>query len=123
VFQRDIALDPKASRIPGEVRDRNAIVENVVNPAHALRSGFDVEGCLEKPLIIAVARAEHHPMLSQANWRAVGVGRDMFHSQNCHALSMECRAIEWSYISRCESVRRLNPDGLQYSEPNHNQGA
>jgi hypothetical protein len=35
----------------------------------------------------------------------------MFHSQNCHALSMECPAIEWSYISRCETARRLTPDG------------
>jgi hypothetical protein len=123
VFQRDIALDPKASRIPREVRNRNAIVEDVVNPAHALRSGFNIEGRVEKPLILAVARAEHHPMLSQANWRAIGVGRDMFHSQNCHPLSMECPAIEWSFISRCEATRRLTPDGRQYSEPNHNQGA
>ena len=28
-------------------------------------------------------------MLSQANWRAIGVGRDMLYSQNCHVLSIE----------------------------------
>jgi hypothetical protein len=93
VFQRDIALDPKASCIFREVRNRNAIIEDVVNPAYALGSGFNIEGCVEKPLIIAVARAEHHPMLPQANRHDIGVGRDMFHSQNCHALSVECRPI------------------------------
>jgi hypothetical protein len=98
VLQLDIALDPKASRISREVHNRNAIVEDVVNPAHASGTGLDIEGRLEKPLIVAVARAEHHPMLSQANWRGIGVGRDMFHSQNCHAPSIECRAIGWSYI-------------------------
>ena len=57
VFQLDVALDPKASCVSGEVRDRDAIVEDVVNPAHALRSGFNIEGRVEKPLILAVARS------------------------------------------------------------------
>jgi hypothetical protein len=99
VLQRDVALDAKASCISGEVRDRDAIVEDIVNPAQTLGPRIDVERRLEKPLIVAVARAQHHPVLRQANGLGVGVGRDVFDCQNCHSLSIERRALERSIAS------------------------
>jgi hypothetical protein len=93
VLQGDVALDPKAACVSGEVRDCDAIVEDVVNPAQAVGPWLDLERRIEKPLIVAVARAEHHPMLSEADGFGVGVGGNVFYSQNCHALSIEFRAV------------------------------
>ncbi len=48
-----------ASDFADTVRNRNAIVEDVVEPAKPVWTGFDVEPRFEKRLIVAVALAEH----------------------------------------------------------------
>jgi hypothetical protein len=50
--------------------------------------GFNIEPGIEKPLILAAARAQHHPVLSQPNGRDIGVGRHMIDRQYRHSLSM-----------------------------------
>jgi hypothetical protein len=53
--------------VPAETGNRHAIVEHVVNPVQPGRLGTDFEGSAEKSLIVAISRAEHHPVLSKAN--------------------------------------------------------
>src|SRR5277367_6652732 len=58
------------------------------NPSEAMGLGFNFEPGLEKPLILAAARAQHHPVLSQPDGRGIGVGRHMIDRQYRHSLSM-----------------------------------
>ena len=88
MFKRDVALDPEASGLPPEVGDGDGIVEDVVNPSETMGLGFNFEPGIEKPLILAAARAQHHPVLSQPNGRNIGVGRHMVDRQYRHSLSM-----------------------------------
>jgi hypothetical protein len=57
VLERQIALHPEALRHAGEIRNRHAIVEHVVNPAQVMGPRFDIERSVEKALIVAVAWA------------------------------------------------------------------
>jgi hypothetical protein len=53
-----------------------------------MRLGFNFEAGPDKPLILAAARAQHHPVLSQPDRRGIGVGRHMIDRQYRHSLSM-----------------------------------
>jgi hypothetical protein len=77
VLQCDVVLDLQAPGLSGKVGNRDTIVEDVVNPAKPVRTRLNLEARFEKPLIVAVARAEHHPMLSQAHGRGIGIGREI----------------------------------------------
>ena len=105
VLERNGVLDLEAPGFSDKVRNRNAIVEDVVDPTKPVRTRLNLEGRLEKPLIIAVARAEHDPMLTQAHGRSIGVGREMFHSQNRHVFAIE-------FLSRAPAARTLAERGI-----------
>ena len=79
VLQCKTALDPEARCTSREVRDCYTIVEDVVDPPQSLRAGLNIESCFDEPLIVAIARAQHHPVLSQPDGRGVRVGGDMFY--------------------------------------------
>ena len=88
VLERDVVLDLEAPGFSGKVRDRNAIVEGVVDPAKAVRTRLNLEARFEKPLIVAVAWAEHHSVLAQAHGRGIGIGREMSYREDGHARSI-----------------------------------
>ena len=85
MLERDGALDFETPGLAGEVGNRNAIVEDVVNPAEPVRTRRDLEARMEQPLIVAVARAQHHPMLAEPHRRCIGIGREMSYRENGHA--------------------------------------
>ncbi len=87
VLERDLVLDREAPGLAGKVGDGDAIVENVVDPAKPVRTGLDVEACVQQPLVVAVARTQHHPMLAKPHRGGVGVGREMPYCQDGHARS------------------------------------
>src|SRR5208337_4532186 len=53
VLERDVVLDDESPGLSDEVGNRNAIVEDIVNPAKPVRTGFDLEARLEKTLVVA----------------------------------------------------------------------
>ena len=79
VLERDGVLDAEAAGLADKVGDGDAIVENVVDPAKPVRTGLDVEACVQQPLVVAVARTQHHPMLAEPHGDGIGVGREMPH--------------------------------------------
>ena len=93
VLHGDGVLDLQAPGFSGKIRNRNAIVEDVVNPAKPVRTGRNLEARLEKPLIVAVARAEHHSVLAQAHGRCIGIGREMSYREDGHERLIGCRSV------------------------------
>jgi hypothetical protein len=61
-----------------------------LNPAKPVRPRLDLEARLQKPLVVAVARAQHHSMLAKPHRGFVRIGGHMFDGENRHE-----RSIEW----------------------------
>ena len=55
-------------------------------------AGIDVEACIQQPLVVAVARTQHHPVLAKPNRGGIGVSREMPHRQDSHAAPIEFRS-------------------------------
>ena len=69
---------------PREPRDRDAIAEHVVHPAQSTGSGVIDEPRFDQPLVIAVARAQHHAVLAERHRLLVAVGRDVADGEKLH---------------------------------------
>src|SRR5215213_516831 len=65
MFQFYRVLKPEFRRPPSEFSQGYAIAEGIMDPPHAGRSRTDVQGGIEKPLVVAIAGPEHHPVLAQ----------------------------------------------------------
>ena len=67
-----------------EPRQRDAIAERVVDPVEMGRLGRDAKPRVDQPLVIAVARPEHHAVLAERDRPAVAVGGDVANRENGH---------------------------------------
>ena len=76
----------RAERVAAEIRDGDTIVEHVVDPVEPRGLRFDRQIRTEEPLIVAVARPEHHAVLTQSDRSGVGVGRHMSYRQDRHEI-------------------------------------
>src|SRR3954464_6423366 len=85
------ALEAQLARAAREARDRDAVAEDVVDPAELSRLGGDVQPRLEEPLVVALARAQQHPVLAEGDRLPVAVGRHVADGANRHG-----RATPWS---------------------------
>src|SRR5208337_725483 len=59
---------------------------------------------LEKTLVVAVARAQHHAMLAKPHRRSIGVGRQMLYCEDGHASSIEFQSVTQTSDVGPESV-------------------
>src|SRR5216684_1411655 len=71
-----------------EARDGDAIAEDVVYPAQIRRLRRDSDRRLDQPLIIAVARPEHDPVLAQGDRPLVAVGGDVVDVEDWHGTGL-----------------------------------
>jgi hypothetical protein len=51
-----------------------------------IRLGRDDQPGFDQPLVVAVARPKHHPVVAQGDRPAVAVGGDVTNRQNCHGV-------------------------------------
>ncbi|MNL66252.1 hypothetical protein D3C87_1906860 [compost metagenome] len=71
----------------GDIDQRDAIAENIVNPADGRRLRKDIEAAAQKRLVETVARAEHQPVLAEMHRPFVMVGCDVADGENRHPAS------------------------------------
>ena len=77
MIESDRAVEAQHVVPPLEARQRDAVAEHVVQPAQRDRLRLDDQPRLDQPLIVAVARPEHHAMLAERDRLAVAIGRDV----------------------------------------------
>ena len=86
MVEADVALEPKLGRLVREARDGDAVAEDIVDPPQSARRGIYLDPGVEEPLIIAVARPEHDPVLTEGDWLLVAVGRDVPDREKRHLI-------------------------------------
>src|SRR5689334_16606091 len=92
MVETDRALEPQFLSPAREAGDRDAIAEDVVDPAQLGWFWRDHEPRLEQLLVVAVARPEHHPMLAKRDRLLVGIGRHVPDGQKSHRPDTETHA-------------------------------
>ena len=85
MVEQDIAVEGQRVRLLAEAGDGDAIAEHVVDPAQIHRLGRDPEPYVDQPLVIALLRPEHHPVLPEGDRMPVAVGRDVADRKPWHA--------------------------------------
>ena len=65
VIEPDVCHETQFVARAVEIDYRNAVSENVVDPANLFRLGVDEQGVIQKSLIETVARPEHQPVLAE----------------------------------------------------------
>src|ERR1700733_7974479 len=65
MLDADGALDAQLLCAPRKPGDPDVIAESVLNEAQAPRLRTDVEVRVDQALIVAVARSQHHPVLTE----------------------------------------------------------
>jgi hypothetical protein len=58
-----------------------------MDPVDPIRLGRDDQPGFDQPLVVAVARPKHHPVVAQGDRPAVAVGGDVTNRQNCHGVA------------------------------------
>ena len=84
VIKPDPALEAKLLGSVREACDRDAVPKHIVHPMQRRRFGRDGDGGLDQPLVVAVARPEHDPMLTKCDWLAIAVGCDVADREDRH---------------------------------------
>src|SRR6202050_1617011 len=85
VFKSNGAFDIDMRARYIKIEERDAVAEYVMNPPKASGLRRDRQIRMQKPLIEAVARTKHQPMLSEADWPLVPVLRQVSNDKNGHA--------------------------------------
>ena len=80
------ALEPQFRRPRLEPRQRDAVAERVVDPVDVRRLRRDAQARVDQPLVVAVARAEHHAMVAERDRPAIAVGGDVTDREDGHGL-------------------------------------
>jgi hypothetical protein len=82
MLQGDHAVESKPSRRAIEIRDRDGVVEHIMQPVQIRRLRRDVQARPDEAEIMAFARAEHHPMLTQFHRLRIVIRREVTHRQH-----------------------------------------
>ena len=69
----------------GKARDADTVAERIVGEAQARRLRRDLERRGEQPLVMPLARREHHAMLAERHRLAVAVGGDVADAVDRHS--------------------------------------
>ena len=81
-LDREPVFDRQRRPSAGKRRDGDAIIERVVKPTEPPRLRVDVELRRQQPLIVAVARTHHHPVVAKLDRPRVAVDGQMADVQN-----------------------------------------
>src|SRR5690348_15861590 len=84
MIEPDDALETQLLRPPREPRKCDAVAEHVMKPSDIHRFGGNGQLTVEQPLIMAVARPQHHAMFAECDRLLVAVGRDVADGQDRH---------------------------------------
>ena len=82
MIEGDAAFEGQGLGAAGERRHRDAVAEHVEQPAQARGLRGDAEGRLDQALVVAVARAEHDPMLAERDRAAIAIDRAVTDGQD-----------------------------------------
>ncbi len=107
MFQCDAAVETKLGRGTIEDRDRDGVVEGIVQPADMGRIRCDFQARFQKPEVVAFPRAEHHPVFAKLHWFRVSINREMPHGQKGHISLLDVRYITLDGICTTSSVQTL----------------
>ena len=86
VVEANETLEAQLRCPAGKAGNRHAIAEHVVHPADIGRFRRDREAGVEQLLVIAVARPQHHAVLTEGNRLLVAVGGDVPNGDDAHRL-------------------------------------
>ncbi len=84
VVEPDHAFKAQLLRPAGEPSDRDAVAEDIVHPTKRGGFGSDDQPGVEQPLVIAVARPQHHAVLAKGDRLLVAVGGNVSHGDDRH---------------------------------------
>ncbi len=93
VIQADQAFELELWRALIETRHGDAIAEDVENPSDVVGLWRNRQLQLEEPLVVAVARPKHDPVLAKRHRTFVGICGDVMNRQNGHYPEPEERPI------------------------------
>ena len=85
VIEMNAAFEAELGGLPGKPSNRNAIAEGIMKPPELRGIGLDAQSSVDQSLIVAVPRAEHHPMFTERNGLLVPIRGDVTHQENCHS--------------------------------------
>jgi hypothetical protein len=119
VIEMNFAFEAELGRLSGEPCDRNTIAEGIMKPPELGGMGLNTQSSINQALIVAVPRAEHHPMFTERNGLLVPIRGDMTHGENCHSTcgAAPLRRLLEQKVCRRPDVRTSRPRARTESLP------
>ena len=113
MFQRDGAVE---AQFDASAPSNVAMATELSNTSWSQRSsagcGQDVELRAHQAQIVALARAEHHPMLAEPHRFRVAIDRDMPHREQAHAGGQDVRRSLDFVRPHLEADQRVGAEGV-----------
>ena len=88
MVETNIAGEAKLAGPGVKMSDRHVIAETILRPGKLPRTGRDFELRFDDPLIVVVARTQHHPVLAECDRAIIVICGDVSDAENRHYRAM-----------------------------------